>query len=373
LASPWSRAAGVGEVPEIQRHTLERVLRDACLTVVAFTLMAGTWALADQSRDAHGSTGSVAVAGYERESGVPRFRAPAPFDGLTSVTLVIDGIAVATDARAGDTVAGLLRAAGVDVRTGDRLSVPADQPLVAGLRIVLDRGFPVTVVDGGTPLSLRAQPGTVASFLEATGITLGPKDRLEVAAEGPIVPGAVVGIERVTESTVVELVPIAAPVQTIAEPTEYVGWRYVAATGTSGLDRVTFQVRWVNGIETDRTIVAAEPVTAPVPQVVHVGTKYKPAPPPPDEIAAIIRAAAAKYGVDEETLLRVAYCESRYDPLAYNPILGASGLFQIIPGTWAANSVAAGYGGASVWDPVANANVAAWMFSTGKAGLWACK
>ena len=108
-------------------------------------------------------------------------------------------------------------------------------------------------------------------------------------------------------------------------------------------------------------------------QVVHVGTKYKPAPPPPSEIAAIIRAAAAKYGVDAEQLLRVAYCESRYDPLAYNSVLGASGLFQIIPGTWRANSVAAGYGGASVFDAVANANVAAYMFSIGQARQWSCK
>ena len=332
--------------------------------------MAGTWALAAPARS---DTGPVAVAGYERGAGVARFRELGPLDGLTSVTLVVDGIALATDARPGDTVAGLLRTAGIEVRTGDRLSVPPGQPLVAGLRIVLDRGFPVTVVDGGTPLALRAQPGTVASFLEAAGIALGPNDRLEVAAEGPIVPGAIVGIERVTESTVVELLPTAPPVQTVAEPTQYVGWRLITAAGSAGLDRVTFLVRRVNGIETDRAIVATERVTAAVPQVVHVGTKYKPAPPPPDEIAAIIRAAAAKYGVDPETLLRVAYCESRYDPLAYNSILGASGLFQIIPGTWAANSVAAGYAGASVWDPVANANVAAWMFSTGKSGQWACK
>jgi len=48
-------------------------------------------------------------------------------------------------------------------------------------------------------------------------------------------------------------------------------------------------------------------------------------------------------------------------------------LFQFIPGTWRANSVAAGYGGASVWDPVANANVAAWMFSRNQAYQWACK
>ena len=338
--------------------------------LLAFCAMAGTWAVAAPARPGHPP---VAAAGVERAAGIARFRSPAGLDSLTGVTLVIDGIGLATDAHPALTVGALLQAAGIEVGTGDRLSVPVDQPLVAGLRIVLDRGFPVTVVDGGTPISVRAQPGTVAAFLDQAGILVGPQDRLEVAAEGPIVPGAVVGIQRVTEVTVVETIPIAAPVQTIFESDQYVGWRFVAVAGTAGESKVTFLVRSVNGVETERTIVASEPLVVPVAQVVQIGTKYRPAPPPPSEIAAIIRAAAAKYGDDAEQLLRIAYCESRYDPLAYNGILGASGLFQIIPGTWRANSGPAGYGGASVWDPVANANVAAWMISRGGAGQWACK
>ena len=66
------------------------------------------------------------------------------------------------------------------------------------------------------------------------------------------------------------------------------------------------------------------------------------------------------------------WCESRYNPSAYNAS-GASGLFQFMPRTWAANSVRAGYGGASVFDPVASANTAAYMFSIGQAGQWVCK
>jgi G5 domain/Transglycosylase SLT domain/G5-linked-Ubiquitin-like domain len=355
---------------EIRSYAVQRVLRKASLGLLAFVVMAGTWSMAAPARSGQPL---VAVAGYERASGLARFRPLAATDALTSVTLVIDGIALATDAQAGETVGGLLRSAGIAVGTGDRLSVPLDHALVAGLRIELDRGFPVTVVDGGTPIAFRAQPGTVSAFLDRVGISVGPNDRLEVSGEGPVVAGAVIGIQRVSESTVVETIPVAAPAQTIAEPDQYVGWRSVAVVGAPGESKVTFLVRYVNGVETGRTIVATEVLTAPIAQVVDVGTKYKPAPPPPAEIATIIRAAAAKYGVDPEQLLRVAYCESHYDPLAYNGISGASGLFQFIPGTWRANSVAAGYGGASVWDAVANANVAAWMFSRNQAYQWACK
>lgn len=358
------------EVAEIHSHTVRRVLRSASLGLAAFTLMTATWSIALPARSAEPL---AAVAASDRAAVVARFRPLAALDAFTGVTLVVDGIALATDASPGATVEELLRGAGIKVGSGDRLSVPLSQPLVAGLRIELDRGLPVTVVDGGTPVALRARPGTVASFLEEAGIALGPNDRLQVAPEGPIVAGAVIGIDRVSERTVVETLPIAAPVQTIAEPDQYTGWSVVTTPGVPGEARVTFLVRSVNGVESGRTIVASEDVVAPIAEVVHVGTKYKPAPPPPAAIADIIRAAAAKYGVDPETLLRVAYCESRYDPLAYNGILGASGLFQFIPGTWRANSPLAGYGGASVWDPVANANVAAWMWSTGKSGQWACK
>lgn len=355
---------------EIGSYVVRRVLRNAGFGLLAFVVMTATWSIAAPARS---SQPLVAVAGYERASGLARFRPLAAFDAWTSITVVIDGIALATDAQTGETVGGLLRSVGIDVGTGDRLSVALDRPLVAGLRIELDRGVPVTVVDGGTPVALRAQPGTVSAFLDRSGIAVGPNDRLEVAADGPVVAGAIIGIQRVTEASVVETIPVAAPVQTIAEPDQFTGWRWVSVAGASGESKVTFLVQRVNGVEIGRTIVATEVLTAPVAQVVHLGTKIRPAPPAPAEIEAIIRAAAAKYGADAEQLLRVAYCESRYDPLAYNGILGASGLFQIIPGTWRANSAAAGYGGASVFDPVANANVAAFMFANRQAGQWACK
>src|SRR5205085_2853814 len=79
----------------------------------------------------------------------------------------------------------------------------------------------------------------------------------------------------------------------------------------------------------------------------RVGTRI---PPGSSDIEAIIRDAAAAQGANAEQLLRVAYCESRYNPGAYNAS-GASGLFQFLPSTWTANSVRAGFAGASVWDP----------------------
>ena len=66
--------------------------------------------------------------------------------------------------------------------------------------------------------------------------------------------------------------------------------------------------------------------------------------------------------------LRVAACESGYNPNAYNPG-GPSGVFQFMPGTFRATP----YGNQSIFDAAANVNAAAWYFQQHGGGAWACK
>jgi hypothetical protein len=72
---------------------------------------------------------------------------------------------------------------------------------------------------------------------------------------------------------------------------------------------------------------------------------------------------------DVELALEVAYCESRWDPEATNPLSGAGGLFQQIPRFWADRSAAAGWAGANIFDAHANTAVSAWLVYEG--GGWA--
>jgi hypothetical protein len=92
-----------------------------------------------------------------------------------------------------------------------------------------------------------------------------------------------------------------------------------------------------------------------------------PTPPPPNTapgrgaVTELIRKHFASLGARTgEVALCVAETESDLDPLAVNPITGASGLFQFIPSTWASLSELADWGGVSVFDAEANAAVAAW-------------
>ena len=58
--------------------------------------------------------------------------------------------------------------------------------------------------------------------------------------------------------------------------------------------------------------------------------------------------------------LCVANHESHFDPNAENPYTGAAGVFQFMPSVWPNLSRAAGWGGHSAFDALANVATAAW-------------
>ncbi len=103
-------------------------------------------------------------------------------------------------------------------------------------------------------------------------------------------------------------------------------------------------------------------VRTPPPSAPSRPSRPPPGPPPgPEEVRNLIRQDFAPLGARTVGVaLCVAEAESDLDPLAVNPVTGASGVFQFMPSTWAILSEMAGWDGASVFDARANAAVAAW-------------
>ncbi|HET9849327.1 MAG TPA: transglycosylase SLT domain-containing protein [Candidatus Dormibacteraeota bacterium] len=119
---------------------------------------------------------------------------------------------------------------------------------------------------------------------------------------------------------------------------------------------------------------AAEQAAAPAPTAVRPKPTPAPTPstftPPPgsggDGLAAIYAVFGNSPGLS--WALRVANCESHYNPLAVNRYSGASGLFQFMPSTWNAN-----FPGQNIWDPVAQARGALVFYNAGRQSAWTCK
>jgi len=287
---------------------------------------------------------------------------------LAVVTLVVLGVSWALSSSA---ARGALPRPGEAVRVASvSRSLPRDVPPPGPLSVVAS-SVPLTLLDAGGLTPLRAaRAATVAEALAVNGIEVGPQDRLSSPPDAIVSAGDVIRLTRVADYDMVVREPLAFSVQLIHDADLLVGRVVVVTAGVPGLAENTYRVQIVDGAEAGRTLVGSVEIVTPVAEVRRVGTKPAPA---PVDIEAVIRAAAAAWGADASQLLRVAWCESRYNPLAYNPSSGASGLFQFMPRTWAANSVRAGYGGASAFDPVASANTAAYMFRNGQAWQWTCK
>lgn len=89
-------------------------------------------------------------------------------------------------------------------------------------------------------------------------------------------------------------------------------------------------------------------------------------PPPPGSIEAIIRAAAARWNVSGDWMVKIARCESGLNPRAYNPSGPYYGLFQFLASTFRGN------GGTDIWDPNQQAEITAKMLAHGQAWQWGC-
>jgi hypothetical protein len=88
-----------------------------------------------------------------------------------------------------------------------------------------------------------------------------------------------------------------------------------------------------------------------------------------EQIVDIIYEAADNYGQSRQDMLRVARCESSLDPSAVGGGGAYHGLFQFVPSTFAGTP----YGEYDIYDPWANANAAAWMWSEGRKSEWVCQ
>jgi soluble lytic murein transglycosylase-like protein len=112
----------------------------------------------------------------------------------------------------------------------------------------------------------------------------------------------------------------------------------------------------------------AEPVDA----VKQISATEQIISPAPLDVPALIVEMSLRYGLEPERMLRIGWCESRWNPHAVGPG-GASGVFQFMWYTWNWSSVAAGYPDASPFDPVANIEVASWLMATQGPRHWTCR
>jgi 3D (Asp-Asp-Asp) domain-containing protein len=189
-----------------------------------------------------------------------------------SVTLVIDGRSKSVSTQSAD-VASLLSEAGVSVGSGDLVSPVSSATLDDGSVVVVRHVVPVTLDVSGQKLQLKVLGRTVADALVMAGLDPTGGVSTDPAVDTPIFAGMTISAKdvfyRVSEQE------IAVPFETVVQgdPSLPMDRRVVVTKGSEGSAVRVWQSLVSGGVEGTRTLKAETVISAPVAELVRVGTR----------------------------------------------------------------------------------------------------
>lgn len=209
----------------------------------------------------------------------------------------------------------------VVLAAADRSNVRTQMPFAS------TRG-PVEIFVDGQTLKVDAEANDTADALLAkANVSLGQLDTLDFYAQGGHTS---LKVQRIVRGSVTETSDIPFSSEEQEDDSMYVGEKKVTQEGVNGSSSSTYYRETING-ETTINLLLSKTQTAPVNEIVSVGTKEKPQEAPaPAASAAGQQSTVAASG---DVWARLAQCESSGNPRAVNPA-GYYGLYQFSIPTW---------------------------------------
>ena len=167
--------------------------------------------------------------------------------------------------------------------------------------------------------TVRTNAATVGEVVEEAGITLRGQDTTSVAPGSFPRDGQTVTVLRITGTKEDREEAIPFRVERTEDPSLFKGTEVVEQAGQTGLRRITYSLRTVNGVRQKPRRIRTEVVREPRTQVVKVGTKPLP---------------MSVQGADGLDWQQLATCESGGRPDAVDPSGTYGGLYQFDTRTW---------------------------------------
>ena len=227
----------------------------------------------------------------------PNLDAPL-VDGLTVTVAFGRQVDIVQDGRArtvwttASTVAGVL----ADLNMYQTITTVSPAPATAvtneGLTITVAAPKLVTLKADGVSATFDSTLPTVGALLSARGIALDGDDRVSLDLETPLADRMVIAIQRVTATT--ETAAVEVPYERTRQDSGSLaaGTTKIQTAGVNGFGTQTWHIVFVDGVEESRTLVEEVVTTAPVNEVVLVGTKQAAAQPAAQPVAQPAAAAA---------------------------------------------------------------------------------
>ena len=173
--------------------------------------------------------------------------------------------------------------------------------------------------DGNRTVLVTAAP-TVAAALRDAGVSIGPRDEVNVRLSSELRPGMNVRITRVAVGRSQRTLRLSPEVIRRPDASMYEGQEKVLRDGDFGRAIVVYRVIRHDGAVVKQRLLDRRVVERPAPRVVAYGTKQRPF-------------SAPSTGGDGLNWGALAQCESGGNPRAINPA-GYYGLYQFALSTW---------------------------------------
>ena len=193
-------------------------------------------------------------------------------DKLNNINIEFDGNISSYSVYA-DNVKDALAEIGIDAGAEPKMNYELTDYIVDGMVINILSAKHVTLDVDGKSTQYAMYQGTVKDLLALAQITLDEDDYTEPSLDTSLSADMNIKVYRVEIKQETKTETIAHKTTRQNDSTMTKGSEKVAVKGVDGQDKVSYEVKYVNGVEESRTETKRTTVKAPVNEVVKVGTK----------------------------------------------------------------------------------------------------
>lgn len=188
------------------------------------------------------------------------------------VTAAINGEKFEFESKA-HTVEGFLEKNDIEFSEGDYVSQPLTAYISDGMKIKIDHATDFKITADGKTRKYRTLANTVSEALKDKNVKVGKNDIVEPGLDELLTKDMKIVIKRVkikeeTKEEKIEFKTVTKDDSSLDE-----GTTKVVTEGVEGKAKVTYKVTYVDGVESSRSEISRETLTAAVDKVVANGTR----------------------------------------------------------------------------------------------------
>lgn len=169
-------------------------------------------------------------------------------------------------------VEDVLAKGNIELHENDRLSMKMDEKIEDGMKIVIERAFPITIQADGEKMEVMTAFSKVSEVLQEHEVTFDSDDVIEPAIDGKVGRNDTITIKRMKHELVTEetTIPFEKIIKYTAELDK--GKLKVLQPGREGKKAVEYKIVFENGKEISREKVGEEILEQAQNEIVEQGT-----------------------------------------------------------------------------------------------------